>query len=302
MISYSKYFSCEEEKADYVKECEESFRERLQSVACDTVNTKDLKIITLSGPTCSGKTTTAGTLIRTLNEAGMKVKVISIDDFYRNRAELNHEAQLQNRPVDLDSVSSIDLVELGKVVSAILDGKTVQIPVYDFKTGTRKDGGELRTKEYNVFLFEGIQAVYPEVISLFGGHPHRSIFISVEDDINVNGQFFSRRDIRFLRRLVRDYRFRNTSPDQTFEHWEGVVANEKKSIDPYSGGADVHISSFMPYEPFMLKIPALELITRIPRDDRHFIEAASLASRFAGLSAITPHYLPDDSVYHEFLG
>jgi len=102
--------------------------------------------------------------------------------------------------------------------------------------------------------------------------------------------------------MVRDYRFRNTPPEITFKVWDGVVANEIRSIDPYSDNADVKINSFMKYEPFMLKIPVLELLNRITKDSEYRGIADRIANFFKGMQAITPLYLPNESVYREFLG
>jgi len=302
MIEYGMNFLDEDEKEAFVHECELDFTRRLTESVSSVAEDGKIKLVTLSGPTCSGKTTTANALVNEFAKRRRRVCIISADDYFRERRDLVEEALQAGTPLDLDSVKAIDLNELSKTVENIERGRTLCVPTFDFKVGGRVGYKEIDPSEFDVILFEGIQAVYPEVLSLFGGIPFKSIFISVQDDISVNGKELTKRQIRFLRRMVRDYRFRNTPPEITFKVWDGVVANEIRSIDPYSDNADVKINSFMKYEPFMLKIPVLELLNRITKDSEYRGIADRIANFFKGMQAITPLYLPNESVYREFLG
>ena len=302
MIKYDLNFLCEDEKEAFVSECENDFKRRLIESVSSVAEDDKIKLVTLSGPTCSGKTTTADALVKEFAKRGRRVCIISADDYFRERSTLVEEARASGTPLDIDSVKAIDFDALSETVENIEMGKALRVPTFDFKKGSRVGYKKFDPSEFDVILFEGIQAVYPEVLALFGNIPYKSIFISVSDDVCVNGKEIISRQIRFLRRMVRDYRFRNTSPDTTFNVWRGVIANERRSIDPYSDNADVKINSFMKYEPFMLKVPVLELLGMIGKDNEFREKADEIAVLLSGLPPITPLYLPKDSVYREFLG
>jgi len=302
MIRYNFNSTDEIVIKNFVDECENNFFSQINKVSNEVFERDGLKIITLSGPTCSGKTTTADTLIKYMNERGKRVKVVSVDDFFRDRHELEKEALKQNRAIDMDSVAAIDLNCFKNTVDEIFSAKEVEIPIFDFSTGSRKGYRTVKTEDYDIFLFEGIQAIYPEVIDCLDDHPSLDIFISVGNDIEVNGRAFSKSEIRFMRRLIRDFRFRNTTPEDTFKHWRGVRENEIKNIEPYTDKPKFKIDSFMKYEPFMLKVPVTELLERIPEDSEFYEIAVGIKKKFENIPALSPVYIPHNSVYREFLG
>ncbi len=291
----------EKQKEEFVSKCEDEFEHQLERAA-ETIIKEKCRIVTLSGPTCSGKTTTANRFISLLEKAGRRTGVISIDDFYRSRAELvSISAQKGLEKVDYDSVFSIDLDCFKLCIDDIFDGRVTRLPKYGFEEGIRTGYYEFDSSKYDCIILEGIQAVYPEITSLLP-QSYKSIQISVATDVVVNGKAFTSRQIRFLRRIIRDAKFRGSEPGFTFEVWNSVSENEDKHIIPFGHLCDIQIDSYMEYEPFMIKTEIMELLKDISRDDPFYHKAEEIRDKFAGFFDISSRYLPVRSVYHEFLG
>lgn len=298
---FQKRFKSEEDKKVLVLAWEARFEAQLDGAVAKIAAADGVRIITLSGPTCSGKTTTANKLTRDFTEYGKLVHIISIDDFYLNRDVLNDRAAVGGK-IDYDSVHTIDLVTLQTCVEDIFAGRRVKLPRYDFVTGRRVGYEELSVSERDLFIFEGIQAVYPEIVALFNRHPYVSVYISVAEDLNLEGEVFDRFDIRFFRRLVRDYNFRNAPPEFTFRIWESVRANEEASIIPYEHLCDIRLNSLLPYELGVIKPDLVRILELVEKDSAYYGEARAIIRRFADIEEISRDYIPENSVYREFLG
>jgi len=301
IYQYTVHDMSEEEKRDFVQKCEDEFEIQLENAAKKILE-EGKKIVTLSGPTCSGKTTTASRFISAIEKNGKKVGVISIDDFYKSRTALELESKERGlEKVDYDSALSIDLDYFEECADGILRGDIIKLPRYSFTRGERSEYYEFDSSRYDYIIFEGIQAVYPEVTS----HIHCgyiSVQISVATDVEVNGSFFSSRQVRFLRRMIRDAKYRNAPPEVTFTMWKGVSENEDKHILPYAGIYDIEIDSYMEYEPFMIKNEVERLLGEIKEDSEYYYKATEILSKISGFFNISAEYLPEKSVYHEFLG
>ena len=289
------------ERRAFIKECESGFEKRLDKAVAECVS-RGARIIALSGPTCSGKTTAAGKIIAELSAKGNDVHVISIDDFFKERDILNRESEMAGGVrLDYDSISAIDFGLLESRVSTLLAGGKVALPKYDFKTGTRTEGETIAPTDKSIFVFEGIQAVYPEVVALLGDEAV-SVSINVEDDLEFNGVIFNKRDIRLMRRLVRDYRFRGAEPEFTFYLWRSVVMNEERSILPYEEKIAIKIDSLIPYEVMLMKSELLPILDRVPETSRFYAKALEYGERLRGLDPITPDMIPETSLLREFIG
>ena len=300
MLVVEKQFTSEAEKEAFVLSCEAAFEAQLDAAIQKAIHA-GCRFLTLSGPSCSGKTTTAHKLISEFEKLGKRVGVVSFDDFFRDREMLNRDAEA-GMPPDYDSFSALDADCLAGVIAGLLADETVAMPRYDFVTGTRAEVRPFDPKAYDIILFEGIQAIYPQVRAMFAGAPFYSLYISVGEDCTVNGQHFDRRTVRLCRRLVRDVERRNSPPEFTFFLWETVAKNEDVSILPYEHTADVHINSLFAYELFMIRDALCQLLDRIPVDNPFYAEGQSLRARVTALPDISARYLPENSLYREFLG
>lgn len=296
-------FKSENEKKDLVLREDRAFLSRVSEAVSRLAGEPDLKVITVSGASCSGKTTTAELIDASLERGGRRVHTISLDDFFFSRSELMDRAEKSGGELDFDSPETLDIPALYELTEAIFTGGRMFVPRFDFKTGERVGTCDLGYPcPEDVFLFEGIQAVYPVVTALFGRHPFRSVFLWVGEDAGYGDTVFSLDEIRFLRRLVRDSRFRNADTAFTFRIWETVRANEEKHIFPYSGVCDHMISTYHAYELNMLRDEAIEQLSSIDKDSVWYGAARDLIARLSPIPPISPAYLSERSLFHEFLG
>ena len=293
-------FDGESDKREYVALCEAEYEADLDLAVRKVLSVADCRIVTLSGPTCSGKTTTARKLISEFSEAGRRVHVVSIDDFYLDREILLKRSA--GGPIDFDSPSTIDIDTFGEVVDDILCGRATHLPKFDFRVGKRVATEKIDPDDRDVFVFEGIQAIYPAVTSLFSSHRYVSVQTYAEEGILLDGFEVDRTELRLLRRLVRDYNFRGATPTFTMELWQGVRANEEKHIVPYLGTSDVCINSTLAYEISALKPYLIPLLLALPSDNEYRERAGALLEVLAHIDEISKIYIPENSVYREFLG
>lgn len=291
-------FGSEQEKIEFVKQCEADFEKRLVDATHKIVNSNS-KIVLLSGPTCSGKTTTAKKLIDDFISAGKEVIVISIDDFFKERVE--ERIVVKDKKIDYDSVDALDLELLTQCVKSIKAGNTISVPVFDFMSQKRNGVNKHKITENSVIIFEGIQAVYPEVVALFDGN-YEGIFIDVSEDVYLNGVFFSKYEIRLIRRLVRDRKFRGATGDFTLYLWETVRENEDKSIYPNKNVCQVQLNSFMGYELFLMRRYVISVLSEISENSPYFYIANELKEKLLFFDDIDFEHIPKGSLYEEFLG
>ncbi len=300
MIIDNLNFLSDEEIQRFINKCEEEYLADVKK-ACE-ISLSGGRIIMLCGPSCSGKTTTAKILDDEFKKRGKELHTISIDDFYFDRDVLIKRSFEKGTTIDYDSPSTIDLDLFAKVVEQIEAGGKVVLPKFDFKDGKRVGLEEIYVKDEDVFLFEGIQAVYPDVLKHLNGHDYTSLFISVEDSLTFNGATFSQRELRFMRRLVRDARTRGAVAEFTFSLWQSVVANEDEHIYPNLGGVDFRINSTMAYEVAVIKPFVLPLLLGIAKDSDFKNAANVIIKKLESIPEFSSEFIPDESVFREFIG
>lgn len=303
MILYPQIQSISDAQ-EFVLAGENAFRASLSQAVETIVHQNHRRILTVSGPSCSGKTTASTRLMEALHKNGDHTVLISIDDFFLDRPEKNAEEN-----ADYDSVNAIDLAYLAEVIEGICRGETVHLPHYDFITGSRDRYTEYYPDERNIYIFEGIQAVYPEVTSLlraasasYGGYD--SVFICPDAPDHAENVIISDNDIRLLRRIVRDVRTRGASPAFTLYLWESVRANEDAHILPYAKDATVRINSYLPYELFVIAPLCRPYLASVLPESPCFARAQELLHRLDAFDNpfFSCHMVPSDSVFREFIG
>lgn len=300
MITLNPRIPSESAKLELIKSSEAKFEARLDEV-CREVLADGVKIIALSGPTCSGKTTTANKLTSELAKNGIEVHLVSIDNFFLPRTEEDFEHMRNGKQIDYDSVEALDLELLKKCAASIIAGDPTDLPIYDFVARKCTHFEHVDPNDHSVFIFEGIQAIYPEITALFGDK-YKSVYICVDEDVEIGEWYFMRRELRLLRRLVRDYKFRGASPEFTFYLWRGVAQNEDKSILPYADTVDIKINSFMEYEIYLMKSVLPEILSLVPSDNSYYPKALEIQRKLEGIDIISPELVPKMSVLREFIG
>lgn len=306
MIEVRRFLTPEQAEQS-VRDGDAAFDAELRSHADDLLVSRGrfhgqaVKVIALCGPTCAGKTTTAKKLTKILEEKGKRVHTLSIDDFYYDREILR--ARSKGGEIDFDSPDTIDVKELSMTIREIFDDDegVVEVPTYDFITGTRGEPRFIPVDDSDIFIIEGIQVFYPEVYKLLISYPTTTIYINATRSIKGGNIVIPPIDIRFFRRIVRDYYRRSASPEFTFQLWETVRKNEAENIYPYSHKAKIQLNSTLCYEIGMLKPYLDEILSLVPETSDYYYKAQDYLELIKDYSPIDKKYLAPDSLYHEFV-
>ncbi len=302
MINAKTSFRNEEEMRAYINEAETLYNDQLSLAAEYILSQREHRIVTLSGPSCSGKTTTGKKLIERLSRMGQRVHLVSLDDFFLPRDLLLARAADNGGKIDFDSPNTLDYASLSSVIADIRANRAVTLPKFSFLTGKREGEETVIPQENDLFLFEGIQAVYPEVTSLLKNREGVSVFARVNRSIALGERVFEPNEIRLFRRLVRDYHFRGASASFTLDLWQSVRENEEKHIFPNALECDIYIDSTLSYE-IMALYPLLKtVLLSLPPESPHNGMAKKIIAALDKYEPIKKGLIPQDSVSREFLG
>ncbi len=292
----------EPEKRALVLRADAEFRVRMEDVAEQLLQAHELRLIGLTGPTCSGKTTAADILTDFMQTHGKRIHVISLDDFYYDKVFLQNRADADpDIEIDYDSEDTIDHAFLQECADALLSGKRTQLPRFDFKTGERVLGDLIEPLANDIFLFEGIQLLYPKVDAILSGHSYSSIYICPRSSVHVGGVLFEPNELRLMRRIVRDHAHRASSAEFTFYLWQSVRDNEEKSIFPNAHRCKHFIDSTMPYDVGMLKPFLTDQLVSISNESPFYRQAQDILQKLAEVDAVSVDYLSENSLYKEFV-
>lgn len=280
-------------------ECETRFEKQFTD-AYDLIEREKVKILYLSGPSCSGKTTSTKKLEEALERMKKNVVTVSTDDFF-----LDTDLAPRNRDgtPNYESFDFIDSKMLIDVVRRIISCEDYLMPRFDFKTKERVLPEKPESAPENtVVIVEGIHALNDKLIAPFSDVCTAGMYICPEDPIKLNSRMLlESTEIRFLRRLVRDKRHRATDASQTFAMWENVIEGEDLYISPFLKNADIFINSTFLYEPFIMRNQALPLLKAIGDDSIYRFKAQSLCERLERLFPLGEELISDTSLLNEFL-
>jgi len=287
----------------YVESCDCRLDEKIERAIQCIEQTPGLRLFGLTGPTCSGKTTAARKITRHLEEQGFRVHIVSIDDFYFDKEYLQKRADDDPTiEIDYDSEDTIDVDLLAEQTDNLLSCKRTYLPHFDFQTGKRTKGEYTVPQKEDIFLFEGIQILYPRVNAILNHSPtYRSIYICPTSGIRIGEYLFDPCEIRLMRRLVRDFRHRASDPEFTFYLWKSVRENEEKNIFPYVHNCHATIDSTMPYEIGMLKPYLIPLLESLPKTSEAYNEAQRMLAKIISVQSVKDIYMTENSLYKEFI-
>lgn len=252
-------------------------------------------VILLSGESCAGKTTTAKLLKQILEAKGRNVDVISMDDFFM---DLDKRPKLPNGELDFDSPGVLNYPLMEECFSKYFKGEKVYFPEYDFKNSKSIENAKLYKKKHNsIVIFEGIHVLNPKVLSHVGTPHYFKVFASPLNSFRIGNKILTTKNLRLLRRTLRDVQRRNTSPEKTKEMWQGVIDVEEKYIDPYKNKVDYYVSTTHEYELGIFKTEAERLIRegKLKKEDIPFVEFLD------AINPISQSLLPDTSLMWEFI-
>ena len=281
---------------------QEALQEKnIGQVAEKAVKDPDRRIVMIAGPSSSGKTTFSHRLSTQFAALGYNPHPISVDNYFRNREEYPLD---ENGQPDFEALGCVDIPQFNEDMNALLSGKTIELPRFNFKTGKREYKGEmLKLGKKDILVIEGIHCLNDAMSSELPKDSKFKIYISALTQLNVDEHNrIPTTDGRLIRRMVRDARTRGTSALETIERWPSVRRGEDKNIFPYQESADVMFNSALVYELAVLKLYAEPLLFNIPRDREEYDEAKRLLKFLDYFLAIDSDVIPKTSILREFIG
>lgn len=292
----------EDNKLSEFIQINETLQERnLSTIAQDIADNRDIKLVLIAGPSSSGKTTFAQRLYIQLRVNGINPVTISLDDYFVDR---EHTPKDEYGEYDFETIEALDLPLFNEHLGRLAEGEEVEVPRFDFKTGSRKDKGEkFKLGENQLLIIEGIHGLN-ERLSASVPHKHkRKIYISALTQLNVDSWTpISSSDTRLIRRITRDFQYRGTSAQETIARWPSVRRGEGLNIFPFQEDADYMFNSALIYEKSVLRNLVQPELEKIPTDAPEYLEAQRLIRL---LQFFIPSYsekVPVNSILREFIG
>lgn len=261
---------------------------------------ESLRLICIAGPSSSGKTTFANRLRIELMSRGLRPIRLSIDDYYlpRGQAPLDEDGK-----PDLESIYALDVQLFNQNMLDLINGEKVQLPKFDFNSGKRVPGRVLQVEDDQPIIIEGIHALNEQLTNLIPKHQKFKIYISPQAQINLDDQNpISLTDLRLLRRLVRDKKFRNASALETMSMWPSVRKGEFKWIYDTQEGADYVYNSVLSYELPVMRKYALPVLEEIKTESEFFPLAERLIRMLKYFVDLEDKWVPSNSLMREFIG
>ncbi|GLC29256.1 nucleoside kinase [Clostridium omnivorum] len=280
----------------------EAFHEKKIAYIADMINDrKETKLVLIAGPSSSGKTTFARRLGIQLEANGLIPIPISLDDYFVDREKTPKD---ENGEYDFESIYALDLELFNRNLEQILKGEEVNIPTFNFKSGTREwNGDKIKLPKNGVLIIEGIHGLNEMLTTSIPKENKFKIYISALTQLNLDDHNrIATTDVRILRRIVRDYLSRGYGGEQTLKMWPSIRRGEEKNIFVFQEEADVMFNSTLVYELCVLKKFALEELNKIGPESPAYYEALRLRSFLNFFKEVDTKYVPDISILREFIG
>ena len=280
----------------------EALQEKKISQIADMISTRrGVKVVLISGPSSSGKTTFCKRLSIQLLTCGIKPVQISLDDYFVNREETPRD---EHGEYDYESLYALNIPLLNSQLNALFAGEEVELPKYNFQTGrSEKSGRRLKMSDDNILVVEGIHALNPELTALIPEEQKFRVYASALTTILLDTHnYIPTTDNRLLRRIIRDNKYRGVSAMETIRRWPSVRAGENKWIFPYQENADIMFNTAMLFELAVIKSQAEPLLELVPENADEHAEAYRLLKFMKYIAPIQNRQLPPTSLLREFLG
>jgi uridine kinase len=277
---------------EFIKECESRYQSQIADVIDDVLSLKDIKIILLAGPSSAGKTTSANLMRDELLKRDIGAAVISMDNFFINR---DVTPMLEDGSYDFENVTTVDIPYFKQFIDDILETRTAKMPIFDFITGMReKEYLDVFLEDNSVIIIEGIHALNPIILNNHENQVYKVFVNPNAEYYNADEKIVHVRELRRIRRMIRDFYNRGIKPHETLKNWKHVVAGEKSFIFPFKEKANYILDSTHAYELPMYKkyLPALLDGSK---------EAEEIAEDLSYFSPLSATFVPEDSLLREFL-
>lgn len=309
----------------FIEESESVFLSRIDKIVGQICSDNKIKAIFVSGPTSSGKTTFTMRLADGITRGGRTAHFLSLDDYY-NIA--NPPCDKEGRP-DFETIEALDIPRCEQDIKDILDHKTVIPPHFNFMTRVQEEGSPesaITLPDDGVLVVEGLHGLSPRISGNIDGSMCSKVFIMPYGNVFCDSKLMDSREIRMIRRIVRDNRHRDAHAISTIDYWPMIEKSEEEFVDKYLEAADFHINSFLAYEPLVIAPMALsdirnavDMVNKGTCKPNVFLEKSSSGKPFANLSqamaragvltehlnmipVINPAHVPERSILNEFIG
>ena len=293
--------ACKQNKSFELIKLAEALHEKKIAQIADAIAEKRPKIVFISGPSSSGKTTFSKRLQIQLLVDGILPEVLSMDDYFVNRVDTPRD---ENGNWDFEDVHAVDLPFFRQQMHDLLDGKEIDLPTYDFAKGERVfEGRKLKLQKDSVLVIEGLHALNPIILPDVDKDLTFKIYVSALTTINIdNHNWIPTTDIRLLRRVVRDYKYRGYSAKETIARCPSVIRGEQKWVYPFQEEADVMFNSALIFEFAVLKRHAEPILSEVPKFCEEYTEAHRLLKFLQYFIPVPEKEIPPTSLLREFVG
>lgn len=287
-------------RADEIVLVSEALHEQNFADVAQQIVQKDARIILISGPSSSGKTTSSRRLAIQLLARGVSPYPLELDNYFVDREKTPLD---ENGQPDFESIEALNLARLADDLEKLMTGEKIQLPRFNFKTGKGEEGDMVQLQEGQPIILEGIHGLNPRLISGHWADSAFRVYVSALTQLNLDRHNrVSTTDTRLLRRIVRDARERGYSAQATISLWESVRRGEKTHIFPYQENADVMFNSALVFELAALKESAEPLLRQVPHTSPEYIEARRLLAFLEWFLPLDLSLIPANSIVREFLG
>lgn len=286
---------------DFIEITETLQNNKIARIAEQIQAKKTARVVLIAGPSSSGKTTTAKKLSMQLRVLGYEPRIISLDDYYLPRNMIPRD---KDGKYDFECLESLDVPLLNEVLLKLFEGKEIEMPSYNFKTGDRQyTGKKLQLHERSMLILEGIHGLNNKLTEQIAPELKFKIYLSALTQLNLDDHNrIPTSDNRLLRRIVRDAQFRGSSASATIGMWADVRAGEAKHIFPFQDTADAVFNTALDYELSVLKIFAEPLLRSVKPVDPAYSEASRLLIFLNNFLPVSPSFVPGQSILREFIG
>ncbi|MFC2759148.1 nucleoside kinase [Hallella multisaccharivorax] len=286
---------------DMINVSEALQEKKISEIADEIASRKGVKLVLLAGPSSSGKTTTCKRLSIQLLTNGIRPLQISLDDYFVDREQTPKD---EKGEYDYESIYALNLKLINEQFNQLFQGEEVELPKYDFQAGkSRPSGKKLKMEPNNVLIVEGIHALNPELTSEIPEKQKFRVYVSALTTILLDDHnYIPTTDNRLLRRIIRDYKYRGVTAQETIHRWPSVRAGENKWIFPFQENADAMFNSAMLFELAVIKQQAEPLLEQVPESAEEYSEAYRLKKFLDYIRPVPNRDIPPTSLLREFLG
>ena len=289
------------DSTDIINVSEALQEKKIARIADEIASRKGVRMVLIAGPSSSGKTTTCKRLSIQLLTNGIRPIPISLDNYFLDREKTPKD---EKGDYDFESLYALDINLLNQQMNALFRGEEVELPKYDFPSGKQiKSGKKLKMNNNDILVVEGIHALNPELTAQIPEEQKFRVYASALTTILLDTHnYIPTTDNRLLRRIIRDYKYRAVSAQESIRRWPSVRAGENKWIFPYQENADIMFNTAMIYELAVIKTQADPLLELVPENCEEYAEAYRLRKFLKYFTPIPFKQLPPTSLLREFLG